>query len=47
MKKLHQYCIRPIGNCFYVFLCVQGKDFRSQFQMGNGAFYGLNYIQVK
>ncbi|KAJ8646509.1 hypothetical protein MRB53_008257 [Persea americana] len=23
----------------------KGKDFRSQFQMGNGAFYGLNYIQ--
>lgn len=23
----------------------KGKDFRSQFQMGNGAFYGVNYIQ--
>ncbi|XP_068658591.1 mitochondrial import receptor subunit TOM40-1-like [Aristolochia californica] len=23
----------------------KGKDFRTQFQMGNGAFYGLNYIQ--
>lgn len=23
----------------------KGKDFRSQFQMGNGAFYGFNYIQ--
>ncbi|XP_058078694.1 mitochondrial import receptor subunit TOM40-1-like [Magnolia sinica] len=23
----------------------KGKDFRSQFQMGNNAFYGINYIQ--
>ncbi|XP_058107623.1 mitochondrial import receptor subunit TOM40-1-like isoform X2 [Magnolia sinica] len=23
----------------------KGKDFRSQFQMGNGAFYNVNYIQ--
>eukprot|EP00268_Persea_americana_P033337 TRINITY_DN3300_c0_g1_i8.p1 TRINITY_DN3300_c0_g1~~TRINITY_DN3300_c0_g1_i8.p1 ORF type:complete len:392 (+),score=60.68 TRINITY_DN3300_c0_g1_i8:40-1215(+) len=23
----------------------KGKDFRSQFQMGNSAFYGINYIQ--
>ncbi|KAL6009704.1 hypothetical protein ACLOJK_000133 [Asimina triloba] len=24
---------------------AQGKDFRTQFQMGNGAFYNVNYIQ--
>lgn len=25
---------------------MQGKDYRTQFQIGNNAFYGANYIQV-
>jgi hypothetical protein len=25
---------------------VQGTDYRTQFQIGNNAFYGANYIQV-
>lgn len=33
-----------ISILFYTF--VQGRDFRSQFQLGNGALFGANYIQV-
>mgnify|MGYP007088663487 CR=1 FL=1 len=34
----------PILLEFY--FTVQGKDYRAQFQLGNGALFGANYIQV-
>ena len=34
----------PIHLEFY--FTVQGKDYRAQFQLGNGALFGANYIQV-
>ena len=29
------------------FSYIQGKDYRTQFQLGNGALFGANYIQVQ
>lgn len=29
-----------------IYVTVQGKDYRAQFQLGNGALFGANYIQV-
>jgi len=30
-----------------LFHLIQGKDYRSQLQLGNGALFGASYIQVQ
>lgn len=48
LRSLVCYCLLSSGtvpNSISNFF-VQGRDYRTQFQLGNGALFGASYIQV-
>lgn len=46
VKYIYSYNNIDVFCCLLKLYLNQGRDFRSQFQLGNGALLGVNYVQV-